>query len=337
MSDYYFKIPAINQLSVLETTILYETSPVAITGGDCFSRNIVMLWRHISNSNSGKRSLLLTYTTLLKQYLRCCCESISQIAARNIETCLKNMPQNKWDEILIAEAQDMSNDYYEQIKEFGNVSYSCDDSSILYPEHCSKQFELSRIFPNNVKYVLGKNFISTQRIMQFCRQAFIQANIPMSIIHGLANNVGEKPVLLISNGDFSKQDDVIIQIIKFYYSNTRNIGILVPWNKDVIYYEKLLDSNGFIFSSYYPDIQRFPNGCNTTFCNIHLTTFKCVKGMKFDAVIIPNFHRYKEAMGKYNLNWQDFYVACSCATENLYLISNYVLPELSSITNIEIL
>lgn len=334
MAGYYFNLPAITQLTLSEMSVLVSHSPFSLTGGTCFSRNIVMLWRHINNVRQSKRSLLLTYTSHLKQYLRCCCESEDKAAAQNIGTCLRNKPHTQWDEILVIEAQDMPVAYYEEIKQYGNVSYSCDDSLTLYPDHCSRQAELNLLFSSNVNYVFNDNYFrSTQRIMQFARQAFPNAIIPQRTIDGLAGNPGELPVLLITNGDSSKQNNAIVDIINCFHACNHNIGILVPWKNDILYFEKILDNAGFVFSTYYPDEQRFPNGCVNSFCSIHLTTFKCAKGIRFDTVIIPNFHKYTDICGTYNINWQDYYVACTSSLQNLYLISNYDLPQLNSTIN----
>ena len=353
MAEYYFRLPTMLQLTPSQNAAVNEPKQIALSGGPGTGKSVVSLWRHIRNYRKTPvprtASYLTTYTTTLKVYLASCCKTIRDndypnawmYSSQNVGTSLKNeykVQNNTFSEVIIDEAQDLSNDYFENIS--SPVSYGADDSQILYPEHCSKQSELSRIFPNNVKYVLGKNFRSTQRIMQFCRQAFIQANIPMSIIQGLANNVGEKPVLLISNGNNfdptnDEQDDAIERIINSFRSDTHNIAILVPFQSDVKVFEEVLEEKGLKkdvdFSSY----------CNNDYdlgvklLNIHITTFKSAKGLEFDTVIIPNFHKFYRICGKYNVDWQDYYVACTRARTNLYLISNYNIRALDLVTETE--
>lgn len=339
MPGYYFNLPPITQLTIPQQAALNETRQIALSGGPGTGKSVVSLWRHIKNYQNDRNSLLLTYTTTLKQYLKACCRTQNRNAANNVGTSFKDKPHSQWQEIIIDEAQDLDNDYYLDIRQYGNVSYGADDSQILYPTHCSTQAELSNIFPSNVSCVLNRNFRSTQRIMKFARQAFPNAVIPQRIIDGLANNVGELPVLLISNGDTydrtnSEQNDAIERIIDSFHADDHNIAILVPWKSDVNVFEKVLDDKGIEYSLYYEDKERFPDGCEEI-SNIHLTTFKSAKGLEFDTVIIPNFHKYTEICGKFNTDWQDFYVACTRARSNLYLISNYDLPDLELVTDKE--
>lgn len=347
MAGYYFNLPPITQLTIPQQAAVNETRPIALSGGPGTGKSVVSLWRHISNYQQGKNSLLLTYTTTLKEYLKSCCRTQNLNAARNVGTSYRNRPCQKWSEIIIDEAQDIENSYYDDIKKYGNVSYGADDSQILYPSHSSTQADLRNILPSNVPYVLNKNFRNTQRIMKFARQAFPDAVIPQNIIDSLSGNVGELPVLLISNNSY-KQNDAIVQIINSFRADDHNIAILVPFKKEVsglgvsnknnvLYFEDLLKSKSINYSVYYEDEVRFPNGCEGI-SNLHLTTFKSAKGLEFDTVIIPNFDLFsKVCEDSYVNDWQDFYVACTRARSNLYLISNDNISNLSSVTDKEIL
>lgn len=290
MAGYYFKLPTITQLTYSQQSALGESGQIALSGGPGTGKSVVSLWRHIRNyqrTQNRKKSLLLTYTTTLKQYLIACCRLENSNAAINIGTLYRNKPTNKWDEIIVDEAQDMSEDYYQGIMQFGMISYGADDSQILYPDHCTTQLELQQMFPNNVSYVLDKNFRNTQRIMLFCKQAFPLASIPMNVIKSLEDNVGEKPILLLSNNILDKYN-AIIKIINDYRREDHNIAILVPWKKHAQTFEDVLKNNNIEYSIYYEDKQRFPRGAGII-SNLHITTFKSAKGLEFDTVIIPNF------------------------------------------------
>ena len=346
MAGYYFNLPAITQLTIPQQAALNETRPIALSGGPGTGKSVVSLWRHINNYEKGKRSLLLTYTTTLKQYLKACCGTKNNNAAFNVGTSYRNRPCANWSEIIIDEAQDLENGYYEDIRRYGSVSYGADDSQILYPDHCSRQAELRELFPTNVPWVLDRNFRSTQLIMIFARQAFPNAVIPQQTIDGLSGNPGELPVLLISNGDRfektnSKQNDAIGRIVNSFHADTHNIAILVPFQSDVRLFESVLNNKGYSIGTDYSsycgdDYDKTGQGCGSIL-NIHITTFKSAKGLEFDTVIIPNFHKYYEICGNYNTDWEDFYVACTRARSNLYIISNYDLPHLKSVTDKQVL
>lgn len=341
MAGYYFNLPQITQLTIPQQAALNETKQIALSGGPGTGKSVVSLWRHISNYQKGKKSLLLTYTTTLARYLGACCSTQSQEAATNVGRSCKDKRRinGNWTEVIIDEAQDLSNNYYNDIININSrITYGADDSQILYPERSTKQAELKELFPNNIDYVLSRNFRSTQRIMQFAKVMFSDAYIPQATISGLANNVGELPIFLISNGNRydntnSKQDNSIIEIINSFRTDTHNIAILVPWQNDAQIFETVLRNNNIAdFSIYYDDRNRFPDGAETI-KNVHITTFKSAKGLEFDTVIIPNFHKYNEILGRYNISWQDYYVAVTRARSNLYLISHYDIPQLNTVTD----
>ena len=348
MAGYYFNLPQITQLTISQQAALNETKQIALSGGPGTGKSVVSLWRHISNYQRNKKSLLLTFTTTLARYLSACCVGQNQNAANNVKTSLRGKPRigSSLNEIIVDEAQDLPISYYNDIKPVANVSYGADDSQILYPDNCCRQAELKSLFNSNVDYVLDRNFRSTQRIMQFAKVAFPNAYIPQSTIVGLVNNVGELPILLITGknqwndetGRFDisndKQDNSIIEIINSFRSNTHNIAILVPFKNDAQTFENVLKENNITdYSIYYEDRDgRFPDGCGEI-KNVHITTFKSAKGLEFDTVIIPNFHKFPEICGRFNTEWQDFYVGVTRARSNLYLISNNDMPHLNSVTD----
>lgn len=347
MAEYYFNLPQITQLTIPQQAALNETKQIALSGGPGTGKSVVSLWRHISNYKQNKKSLLLTYATSLTKYLKTCCASQSQEAATNVGRSYKDrnrIHNGKWVEIIIDEAQDLSREYYNTI--IGTkVSYGADDAQILYPDKSITQTELKELFSDNIDYVLDKNFRSTQRIMQFAKTAFPNAYIPQSTIAG-CKEVGELPVMLISgsnqwndetgkyNISNNRQDKSIVEIINSFKSPTHNIAILVPFKNDAQAFEIVLKGNNITdYSIYYEDREgRFPDGAEEI-KNIHITTFKSAKGLEFDTVIIPNFHKCNEIYGRFNIDWQDYYVGATRARSNLYLITCQDIPHLHTVTD----
>ena len=337
MAGYYFSLPPITALTLEQQAALNETEHIAISGGPGTGKSVVSMWRHISNYNQGKRSLLLTYTTTLKRYLEACCRGSNATAAQQVGTSLRNkylVQTRSFSEVIIDEAQDLSADYFTGI--CSPVSYGADDAQILYPEHCTTNQEFEALFPNNVSYVLDTNFRCTREILQFVRQAFPRVAMSTSMIN--MARPGNKPSLLIGSWGYredmpSSEIDAILQIIRDLGNDMENIAILLPWKTSVQKYVNALHGKVDDFSYYYEDKNIFPEGC-TELKNVHITTFKSAKGLEFDTVIIPDFHKMSSIVGSYNVDWQDFYVGCTRAKSNLFLFSNKALPSLGGVVDI---
>lgn len=338
MPGYYFNLPPITVLTTAQQAAVNETEQIAVSGGPGTGKSVVSMWRHINNHRKGHQSLLLTYTTTLKRYLEACCRGQNVSAAEQVGTSFRNKrltQTRKFCEIIIDEAQDLSPDFFSEI--CSPVSYGADDSQILYPENATTQSELVEIFPDNVSCVLDKNFRCTREIMQFVKLSFPRAAISLRMINNIDKH-GDKPALLIGNwSDWDKtpNDEVnaILQIIKDLRKDTENIAILLPWKSTVLDYVSALRNNVDDFSYYFEDKTKFPNGC-PPLNNVHITTFKSAKGLEFDTVIIPNFNKMNSIIGNYNVDWQDYYVGCTRARSNLFLLSNQSLPSLNSVVDV---
>lgn len=338
---YYFRLPAITQLTLSQQAALSETEQIALSGGPGTGKSVVSLYRHLTNHQNGQNSLLLTYTTTLARYLSECCRLQNRSAADNVRSAYSGCPKDyeKFSEVIVDEAQDLDSEYYDRINRF-KVSYGADDAQILYPEHCSSKSDLQERYPNNVDYVLDKNFRSTYAIMNFARVAFPDAYIPMSTLNALHNNPGEKPILITTDGNprfdssaEAKRNNSIREIIDAFRSDTHNIAILVPFKNTVREYDVILDSMDIEHSHYYEDKSVFPDGC-PAIDNVHVTTYKSAKGLEFDTVIIPDFGNMNYLCDNIpTVEWNDFYVAVTRARSNLYLFSNYDMPALSSVVD----
>lgn len=175
MAEYYFNLPPITTLTIPQQAALDDPAQIALSGGPGTGKSVVSLWRHISNhmSNPAKKSLLLTYTTTLKEYLKACCRSQNEDAAKMVATSLKSrdkIHKYKFAEIIIDEAQDLDEGYYHGI--LSNVSYGADDSQILYPDHCCYQSQLTSLFPDNVEPCPKQEFQKYSKDYEICESNF---------------------------------------------------------------------------------------------------------------------------------------------------------------------
>lgn len=337
MPGYYFNLPPITALTEEQQAALNETEQIALSGGPGTGKSVVSMWRHISNYHRGKPSLLLTYTTTLMRYLQSCCKGNSVAAAKRVGTAFKNKSLAQacnFNEVIIDEAQDLEPEFFTEI--CSPVSYGADDSQILYPEHSTTQNKLEEIFPKNISCVLVKNFRCTKEIMLFAKQAFPSAAISSNMINNIDRH-GDRPSLLV--GTWANEDtpddeiNAILQIIKDRRNDMTNIAILLPWKSSVNNYVSALEGKIGDFSYYYEDKCTFPDGC-PPLKNVHITTFKSAKGLEFDTVIIPDFNKICSILGRYHIDWQDYYVGCTRARSNLFLFSNQNFPSLNNVVDI---
>lgn len=323
MADYYFRLPSITDLTIPQQAVLDESAPVAVSGGPGTGKSIVSVWRHARNHTQGKRSLLLTYTHSLKHFLKHCCV-ITGIpeAVANIHTSYQGKPYAEaFDEIIIDEAQDLEAGFHSELKSMGRpVSFSADDSQILYRDHCTTYRELCEIFPDNAEYVLDRNFRSTQHIMLFARKAFPGIITDQRIIDGLAGNPGPLPIAL----PYSYEN--IFRLVHEYASPTHNVGIIIQWIDDVKSIFSALYSNGIDCSVYVGD----DGGGDVNLKNVHITTCRSAKGLEFDTVILPDFPYFYGLTGNPDycnaISEEDLYVAVTRARSNLFILGKNFTP-----------
>jgi superfamily I DNA/RNA helicase len=321
---YFFKLPLITDLTIGQQAALNEPNAIAISGGPGTGKSVVSLWRHIRNYGLGnKKSLLLTYTKTLERYLASSALSESQAAGKAVDRTYDwtYRRATKYDEIIIDEAQDVEGSKYETIKKYSNVvSYGADDQQIVFPTRATTQQQLIQIFPQNQRYVLDENFRNSYEIMLFVKALFPRKLIPQHTINNLLqqNRRGNKPILLISNGNADKQTKAIIDVINQFKSATHNIAILLPLQQHVNTYYNIVQQAGIACSKFVSDDDTL-----ITIDNVHITTFKSAKGTEFDTVIIPDYERMLQNIAQLNvIDENDYYVAITRARRNLYLISS---------------
>jgi superfamily I DNA/RNA helicase len=332
---YYFRLPIITDLTISQQAALNEVEAIAISGGPGTGKSVVSLWRHIRNYDLGtRRSLLLTYTKTLERYLAASASSENEEAGNAIDRTMRwtwgNHQQN-YDEIIVDEAQDVESARYDVIKRHAAIiSYGADDQQIVYPDHCTNEEQLATIFSTNIRHELFENFRNSYEIMQFVRSLFPDRLIPQATINTLlqGGRRGNKPILLITNYNDTKQSRAIVDIINQFRADTHNIAILVPLQGHVDTYCNILRAAGIQFS-------RFVNydGYLGEIDNVHVTTFKSAKGTEFDTVIIPDFEDMRNNIARLRvIDESDYYVAVTRARRNLYLISSSILPYINQTT-----
>jgi superfamily I DNA/RNA helicase len=359
MTEYYFNFPSITSLTLPQQAALNEPNPIALSGGPGTGKSFVSLWRHISNHQrkSPIKSQLLTFTTSLAYYLKANSATQNEAAAINVDSTLNwcKHAENR-DEIIVDEAQDMPLNFYEDDKPLrrysARISYGADDKQILQQgamntdgsfnfNVCTPERELQRVFRNR-RFVLDRNFRNTKSILSFAKTVFSEAPIPQDEINS-CREVGEKPLLHITNGNLQKQNQTIIDIVRQLNTDEYNIGILTPLanhsrsEMNAVYYYNLIKDS--FDCSFYDHTLHEKTGGLSSMKNIHITPFKSAKGLEFDTVIIPCFDAYLQTFRV--ISWRDFFVGITRAKSNLFLFASSDItinnPLLNSVLDKQIL
>jgi len=312
--SYQFRLPKIDDLTLDQQAAVFTDQPFHLKGGPVTGKTVVSLWRHIENwQRRGRRSLLLTYTKSLEYYLGNVAEREDGNAGSSIARTYKwTMNPSEYDEIIVDEAQDVSVQKYQTIKKYAKmVSYGADERQSLYDHGCSES-TLQELFYNKT-YELYENFRNSGEILRFVKNIF-----PHFVINEQLAVRGQKPKLVIADND-NKVKNVLKELIEDNPS-TENLVILVPLQRQVDYYESILNEIGASYSRYYHDGDEIE-----TIQNIHITTFKSCKGLEFDTVIIPKFHLYRDNIKNlYVVSENDYYVALTRTRRNLFLLCDTV-------------
>ena len=350
---YFFQLPLITDLTEDQQMALEEKNPIAISGGAGTGKTVVSLWRHIQNIDVlNKSSMITTYTKTLHSYLLNSAKSLSNEAWKYVWTSQVIYTHGgnwKIDEILIDEAQDLTFEHLQNMKNYAkHISYGADFNQQLY-EGRVKENEIKNLFPNNIEYSLQQNFRNSYHILNFAKAILPNFYIPQNTLDELEDkNIGLKPIMFITN-DLDKEIAKIIELINEFKSDTHNIAILLPFGKDTFKngqkVEDSVDNYYNILSSKNIDCSRYFNEMNTDnikISNIHITTHKSVKGLEFDTVIIPFMNKFKNYILKNTfprvVNEEDYYVVFTRAKTNLYLLSSEKLDFIdNSICEIEFL
>ena len=336
---YFFELPMITKLTEDQQMALDDTSPITISGGAGTGKTVVSLWRHIQNIETLNRySVLVTYTKTLGFYLSMSIRAIenqNKYQTKNIQPpsshvfILKTFPFTKnWkvNEIIIDEAQDLTFSKLQEIRNYGEIiSYGADFNQQLYKGTVEKD-EIKNLFPQNISYDLQQNFRNSYYILNFVKGILPDFYIPQSTLDELEEErLGVKPILFITNDNFEKEIEKIVEIIKQFESETHNIAILLPFGnsgkESVEYYHKTLLDKNINCSKYYNEMKTD----NVQIDNIHITTYKSAKGLEFDTIIIPFLSKLKDFISRSQstrVSEEDYYVAFTRAKRNLYLFSS---------------
>ena len=341
MSDFFFKLPLVTDLTEDQQMALDETKPIALSGGAGTGKTVVSLWRHLQNiEDLNKNSVLITFTKTLTMYLQSCLNSVenknssqSNPSQRvyNYHYLFESRNANiNWisDETIIDEAQDLTLEQINKAKRQTNcISYGADFNQQLYTGKISET-DIKSLCIENIEYVLQQNFRNSFYMLQFVKAALPSLYISQESLNELRDsNLGLKPIMYLCNTDESELNRIIESINEFH-SSSHNIGILLTTAEEVTKYFDLMNKH-------FPTCTHYHSRLNSashilTISDIHITTIKSSKGLEFDTVIIPRFDQWGELRKTKYFTDKDCYVSLTRAKRNLFLFTKH---EINSIEN----
>ena len=200
----------------------------------------------------------------------------------------------------------------------------------MYPDKETRWEVLERLFVDNKHFHLDENFRNTYEITYFIQSIFPDKLIPEG--KKSSEMSAPKPIVIRTNANDEVQKKAMEEVIDLFQSDTHNIVVLVPLenevshisgNQTVDFWYNLLINDGYDCSKY-----THKKGEIGVIKNIHVTTFKSVKGLEFDTVIIPNFDLFQINLDGLNtVTENDYYVALTRTRRNLYLIDDSMVED----------
>lgn len=341
MASFKFRLPTFGELTRDQRRAVNSENAIIVTGVPGCGKTVVSVYRGINSTNNAQ---LFTFTRLLRAYIRSsvlisnrqyannihsiyswywinCSEMLSKEIRNEIDlTTRLNNKNIRIGEAIFDEGQDLPLSLYKAFdKVCDSISVGADEAQQLYPEKSdTTEAGLKNIFPNNNCFELTQNFRNTYEIYKFARQ-FVKEN-PRAFENNMLerleknNSTGDLPYLYIKNNQ-SETNIVIKSIIDNYGDET--IGILVDKQERVDYYYGWLSQVGIEVSKYHNNLSNTEKkGVENALKNILVSTYKSVKGLEFDNVIMPDF---ENADIRYN---KSYYVGATRARRKLFVISN---------------
>jgi DNA helicase IV len=244
-------------------------------------------------------------------------EKKSEIS-ESLKTYIKR--NGKLDTIIIDEGQDFPDYIHKFLNTLAShITICADDSQILYPNKSSKADLIEEVY-NARNIVLTKNFRNTKEIFNFSKFfAPDDQRIEHPDYEPLREDPESKPIIYKSK-TAENQNKKIIDLIN-ENKDSGNIGIAVPGKPEVEAIYKLLEDNNISACMHHKD-KSFEE-----FISPLVTTYKSFKGLEFEIVILPGFHKsnYRDSPS-YTFTDKDIYVACTRAREKLFILGYEELP-----------
>jgi superfamily I DNA/RNA helicase len=312
-----------------------------LTGCPGSGKTTVAIMRALKLRREGKNILLVTYQNLLRVNLASMAgdmmddrivgfyEWFVKTADQRIEwkdttaTLLKKIETLKpFDEILLDEGQDLEKKFLEVlIGKTQKISIGADTAQKIH-DHGQTAEQIIKVLntgaePHRVN--LNYNYRNNFETYDFGRH-FLPLNQRANnklTLDKITKGITTKPVIFQA---LTTEEEKNVMRTRLIEAGDVNIAVLVYHIKEVEEYHKMITELGFDCSKYYHEMDwRDKKDTLKDLQNIIVTTFKSAKGLEFQVVVMPNI---QTAMDESFKTREHYYVGCTRAKEQLYLIFN---------------
>lgn len=320
-----------------------------VTGCPGSGKTTVSIMRATKRNREGKSILLLTYQNMLRIALGGIAGRLPRariatfhrwhtqstngkyVDRRTADEMVEDIRANNvfYDEILIDEGQDFEARFIETAGRCcTQLVVSSDTAQKLHEQGLDsaqimtlvtgqfgavEHFNLEHNYRNNYEtYLFAINFVPNN----------LRASNQNTLTNMYRGKTGSVPIIFHAN---EHEETLNILRTRLNEAGEINVAVLLYHVDDVDYYYEAIPKLGnFKCSKYHNEMTKEEKAhTERNLQNILVTTYKSAKGMEFEAVIMPDMHL---ARSEHFMTEEHYYVGCTRAKENLYLIFEGQMP-----------
>ena len=342
-----FKLPKYRQLTNNQRMIvnLPLDKNHLVVGGPGTGKTVLAIYRASDLVQAGKRVLLLVFNRPLMLYISAAVRSLgiqpdvntwqawlpgfykqffhrghpktNGVFSYDWEQIFKDFQtlEKVYDVVILDEAQDLPPELIRALTYVAKGISCFMDADQTVTSTSSDYQDVEEILDVNTSYRLKENYRNTKEIF-----AFAKLYNP-HVLSSAQNRSGEKPKMIFCSGygdaDPTQLTSQMVQYIK-RYSHFSSIGVFTTSQSQVNTYKSLklreeeMGMEVYMYKSSdtaYRDIDFEKKG-------VFVLTFNCIKGLEFDAVIIPRCESIAKSRDEEErISNNKFYVAMTRASE----------------------